>query len=190
MKQFNLNQKISFTIEDIPNSMKQQNKILKIGNQTEIYYLNSDSILYIEADGNYCNIHLVDGDVLKTIGFQRAEIARMMDAQLPLYEVSNFALIGRSYLVNLSHIMYINAPQQCLMFDVNHPDSCCKKSIKVSVNALRSLRISLEEMPQKRALRASQSVDITNRGFIGHIDSQRVVLKDYDIDEDEILILG
>jgi hypothetical protein len=33
-------------------------------------------------------------------------------------------------------------------------------------------------------------VDITNRGFIGHIDSQRVVLKDYDIDEDEILILG
>lgn len=190
MKQLNFNQKISFTIEDIPNFMKQSSKILKVGNQTEIYYLNSDSILYIEADGNYSNIYLVDGDVLKTIGFQRAEIARMMDAQLHSDVACNFALIGRSYLINLSHIMYINASQQCLMFDVNHPDSCCKKSIKVSVNALRNLRASLEEIPQKRALRASQSVDIVNRGFVGHIESQKVGLKDYDIDEDEVLILG
>ena len=190
MKHLNFNHKISLSIEDIPNSMRQLNKILKIGNQTEIYYLNSDSILYIEADGNYCNIHLVDGDVLKTVGFQRAEIARMMDSQLALDVVCNFALIGRSYLINLSHIMYINAPQQCLMFDVNHPDSCCKKSIKVSVNALRNLRSSLEEIPQKRALRASHCVDITNRGFVGHMESQKVLLKNYDIDEDEVLILG
>ena len=149
MKKLNFNQKISFTIEDIPTTIKQETKILKVGNQSEIYYLNSDLILYIEADGNYCDIHLVDGDVLKTVGFQRAEIARMMDVQLATDVACNFALIGRSYLVNLSHIMYINAPQQCLMFDVNYVDSCMKKSIKVSVNALRSLRVLLEEAPQR-----------------------------------------
>ena len=190
MKRINFNQKISFTIEDMSTTMKQDKKTLKVSNQSEIYYLNSDLILYIEADGNYCDIHLVDGDVLKTVGFQRAEIARMMDVQLDADVACNFALIGRSHLVNLSHIMYINAPQQCLMFDVNHIDSCSKKSIKVSVNALRSLRTLLEEAPQRRALRASQYVEMANRGFVEHIAKQKVVVKDYDIDDDEVLILG
>lgn len=190
MKRINFNQKISFTIEDMSTTMKQDKKTLKVSNQSEIYYLNSDLILYIEADGNYCDIHLVDGDVLKTVGFQRSEIARMMDVQLESDAASNFALIGRSYLVNLSHIMYINALQQCLMFDVNHADSCTKKSIKVSVNALRSLRTLLEEAPQRRALRASQYVEAANRGFVEHIAKQKVVVKDYDIDDDEVLILG
>ena len=190
MKRINFNQKISFTIEDMPTTMKQDKKTLKVSNQSEIYYLNSDLILYIEADGNYCDIHLVDGDVLKTVGFQRSEIARMMDVQLESDVACNFALIGRSYLVNLSHIMYINAPQQCLMFDVNYADSCTKKSIKVSVNALRNLRVSLEEMPQRRALRASQYVEAANRGFVEHIAKQKIVVKNYDIDEDEVLVLG
>ena len=92
--------------------------------------------------------------------------------------------------MNLSHIMYINAPQQCLMFDVNHADSCTKKSIKVSVNALRNLRVSLEEMPQRRTLRASQYVEAANRGFVEHIAKQKIVVKNYDIDEDEVLVLG
>ena len=76
------------------------------------------------------------------------------------------------------------------MFDINHPDTCCKKSIKVSVSALRTLRATLEEIPQRRALRASQCVDITNRGFIGHLTSQATVVKDYDIDDDDVLLLG
>ena len=65
MKQINLKQNISLTFEDnLQDSMKQRKNILKISNQTEIYYLNSDLILYVEADGNYCDIHLTDGDVL------------------------------------------------------------------------------------------------------------------------------
>ena len=69
MKQINLKQNISLTFEDnLQDSMKQRKNILKISNQTEIYYLNSDLILYVEADGNYCDIHLTDGDVLKTVG--------------------------------------------------------------------------------------------------------------------------
>lgn len=147
MKQINLKQNISLTFEDnLQDSMKQRKNILKISNQTEIYYLNSDLILYVEADGNYCDIHLTDGDVLKTVGFQRAEVARMIDTQLLTEDASKFALVGKRFLVNITHIQYINASQQQLIFDINHFGTCQKKAIKISVNALRNLRLSLDEV--------------------------------------------
>lgn len=37
---------------------------LIISNKSEVLYLCLDQILYIQADGNYCNVHYVDGSVL------------------------------------------------------------------------------------------------------------------------------
>lgn len=53
-----------------------------IKNKSEVLYLRLDNILYIQADGNYCNIYLADGGVINTLTYQRAEIARIMDEQL------------------------------------------------------------------------------------------------------------
>lgn len=189
MKQINLKQNISLTFEDnLQDSMKQRKNILKISNQTEIYYLNSDLILYVEADGNYCDIHLTDGDVLKTVGFQRAEVARMIDTQLLTEDASKFALVGKRFLVNITHIQYINASQQQLIFDINHFGTCQKKAIKISVNALRNLRLSLDEVVVI-APKTYNSLSATNNGFVNHIMTKPVV-KNYDIDEDEVMILG
>lgn len=189
MKQINLKQNISLTFEDnLQDSMKQRKNILKISNQAEIYYLNSDLILYVEADGNYCDIHLTDGDVLKTVGFQRAEVARMIDTQLLTEDASKFALVGKHFLVNITHIQYINASQQQLIFDVNHFSTCQKKAIKISVNALRNLRLSLDEVVVI-APKTYNSLSATNNGFVNHIMT-KPVFKNYDIDEDEVMILG
>lgn len=57
--------------------------MLTIKNKSEILFLRLDDILYIQADGNYCNIYLADGGVINTLTYQRAEIARMMEEQLP-----------------------------------------------------------------------------------------------------------
>lgn len=46
---------------------------LTIKNKSEVLYLQLDNILYIQADGNYCNIYLADGGVINTLTYQRAE---------------------------------------------------------------------------------------------------------------------
>ena len=56
---------------------------LTIKNKSEVLYLQLDNILYIQADGNYCNIYLADGGVINTLTYQRAEIARMMEETTP-----------------------------------------------------------------------------------------------------------
>ena len=97
--------------------MKQS--MLTIKNKSEALYLKLDNILYIQADGNYCNIHLVDGGEINTLTYQRAEIARMMDEQLEAEERGRFVLLGKSYLVNIDYILRIQPGKQLLTFSVN-----------------------------------------------------------------------
>ena len=47
--------------------------VLIIRNRNEALYLQLDRILYIQADGNYCNIYFIDGSILNTLTYQRAE---------------------------------------------------------------------------------------------------------------------
>lgn len=61
----------------------QRKGILTIKSKNEVLYLPLDDILYIQADGNYCDIHLVDGGVINTLTRQRAEMSRMIAAQFP-----------------------------------------------------------------------------------------------------------
>ena len=64
-----LMQQIAISVESEPSTMKTRNRILEISNQNEVYYIHPETILYVEADGNYCDIHLTDGDVLETVSF-------------------------------------------------------------------------------------------------------------------------
>jgi DNA-binding LytR/AlgR family response regulator len=68
--------------------------VLTIKNKSEVLYLHLSNILYIQADGNYCDIYLADGGVLNTLTYQRAEIAKMMDEQIPEDIRKRFVLVG------------------------------------------------------------------------------------------------
>lgn len=81
--------------------------MLIIKNKSEVLYLQLDNILYIQADGNYSNIYLADGGVINTLTYQRAEIGRIMDEQLPKRKREQFALLGRSYMVNTDYVLRI-----------------------------------------------------------------------------------
>lgn len=163
---------------------------LEICNQDEAYYLRPENILYVKADGNYCDIHLTDGDVLESVSCQRAEIARMIDTQLPSCLSQKFALLGRSYLVNVEHIMYVNAGKQTLAFDINQPGMCKKQTIKISTEALRNLRISLEGL--FNVMQSSNMMETggaINGGFTDYMATPQKE-KNYDTQEDEVKILG
>lgn len=113
--------------------------ILKIKNKSEAVYLRLDNILYIQADGNYCNIHLVDGGEINTLTYQRAEIARMMDEQLKDEDRSRFVLLGKSYLVNIDYVLRIQPSKQLLTFSVNEFGCTKKVSLKATTKALLDL---------------------------------------------------
>lgn len=124
--------------------MKQQ-MALTIKNKSEVLYLQLDNILYIQADGNYCNIYLADGGVINTLTYQRAEIARMMEEQIPDYIRKRFVLVGRSYMVNTDYVLRIQPSKQLLTFRVNRFGTTKKITIKATTKALDLLAAEMEK---------------------------------------------
>ena len=120
------------------------NRVLTIKNKNEVLYLRLDNILYIQADGNYCNIYLADGGVINTLTYQRAEIARMMEEQLP-ESTKHFSLLGRSYMVNTDYVLRIQPSKQLLTFRINRFGTTKKISIKATTKALIDLAERMEE---------------------------------------------
>lgn len=120
--------------------------MLTIKNKSEVLYLRLDNILYIQADGNYCNIYLADGGVIHTLTYQRAEIARMMDDQIPAAKRKRFVLLGRSYMVNTDYVLCIQPGKQQLIFSVNRFGTCKKTRIKATTKALDSLIAEMEKL--------------------------------------------
>ncbi|MCR5312514.1 MAG: hypothetical protein K6E54_02490 [Bacteroidaceae bacterium] len=188
--QVSLTQQIEVSVGKSTLDMRGNNKIIEISNQNEVYYLRPDTILYVVADGNYCDIHLTDGDILETVSFQRAEIARKIDKQLSMDLSSKFALVGKPYLVNLEHIMYINVQHQQLTFDINQPGTCKKKSIKASTNALRNLRQALDTDSMSTSFAPVASERKINGGFAQYLSAVSNANKTYETGEDEVMILG
>ena len=120
--------------------------ILIIKNKSEVLYLQLDNILYIQADGNYSNIYLADGGVINTLTYQRAEIGRIMDEQLPKSKREQFALLGRSYMVNTDYVLRIQPSKQLLTFRVNRFGTTKKITIRATTKALDLLAAEMEKV--------------------------------------------
>ena len=118
--------------------------LLVIKNKSEVLFLQFDDILFIQADGNYCNINLADGGVINTLTYQRAEIARMLEEQLPENVNTHFAMLGRSYLVNTDYVL-VQPGRQLLTFRVNKLGTTKKICIKAPTRALQELVDFLEK---------------------------------------------
>ena len=126
---------------------------LTIKNKSEVLYLRLSNILYIQADGNYCDIYLADGGVLNTLTYQRAEIAKMMDEQMPADIRKRFVLVGKSYMVNTDYVLRIQPSKQLLTFMVNQFGTTRKVSIKVTTKALTKLAEEMEMQTDEPAFR-------------------------------------
>lgn len=126
---------------------------LTIKNKSEVLYLRLSNILYIQADGNYCDIYLADGGVLNTLTYQRAEIAKMMDEQIPEDIRKRFVLVGKSYMVNTDYVLRIQPSKQLLTFMVNQFGTTRKVSIKVTTKALTKLAEEMEMQTDEPAFR-------------------------------------
>jgi len=168
-------------------------KILEIRNQSEVYLLKPENIVCVKADGNYCDIYLADGDILEGVCFQRAEICRMIDQNLEPRVAKQFALVGRSILINEAHVQYLNVPRQKLVFDVAYGDTSKKLAFKVSVDALRKLYEQINRDEEDSHIEVSDSS--VPQGFARFLASSGRYsvdeeVFDYDCGDDDVVYLG
>ncbi|MDE6008344.1 MAG: LytTR family transcriptional regulator [Muribaculaceae bacterium] len=106
---------------------------LKISTSTEIVRIAVDEIVYILADGNYCDLMLANGS------------SHNMTFQLHYFEeyfekLSNnpFSRVGRSIIVNKRHIRVINVPDRLIRFGGH--------TIDAKVPALRMAKLGRESL--------------------------------------------
>lgn len=84
---------------------------LKIATTTEVVRIAMDEIVYILADGNYCDIMMTNGKTHK-MTFQ----LHYFEDHLTNFDNTSFTRVGRRVIVNKKHIRIINVTDRIIRF--------------------------------------------------------------------------
>ncbi len=107
---------------------------LTISNANELIRIPAEGLAYIESEGNYSDIHTCDGGK-RTVTVQLGILEEMIHQQFQ--RPDEFARIGKSLIVNLRLIHYINpAKKQLIVSDCR----TFKFSLEASKEALKKLK--------------------------------------------------
>ena len=90
---------------------------LLIHTVNEAYSFNPNQVICIEADGNYCNLHLSNGNEY-LLSFQLGQVESMIKEQL-LYSNHSFVRVGKSLIINMDELICVNITKQTL--EMNQP---------------------------------------------------------------------
>jgi hypothetical protein len=74
------------------------------------YYFFPDDVLFCSADGNYCDIYMVQHTIYKSIRIQLGQLWKKIEEKGKVID-HHLERIGRSYIINMKHIGYVN-PQK------------------------------------------------------------------------------
>ena len=108
--------------------------ILTLANANELIRIPAEGLAYIESEGNYSDIHTCDGGQ-RTVTVQLGILEEMIHQQFQ--RPDEFARIGKSLIVNLRLINYINpAKKQLIVSDCR----TFKFSLEASKEALKKLK--------------------------------------------------
>lgn len=113
---------------------------LIISTSVDLIRIAYNRIVYISADGNYSNIVLADGDV-RLVTFQLGQVEKIIAEQIER-DCNVFIRIGKSLIINVNFIYYINVTKQQLILS-----DCLmvKHVVTASRDALRQLKEVLEK---------------------------------------------
>ena len=71
------------------------------------YYISLEDILFCSSDGNYSDIHLTQHTIYKSIRIQIGKLWAMIEEKSKMVD-HHLERIGRSYIINLKYIQYVN----------------------------------------------------------------------------------
>ena len=112
---------------------------LTIANANELLRIPADSLVYVSGDGNYSDIYTRDG-AKHTVTVQLGGIEALITKQF-LTEGNQFVRIGKSLIVNLNFVHYINPSKKQIILSDCHT---FKISLEASKEALKKLKEYVE----------------------------------------------
>ncbi len=115
---------------------------LKIVTSTELVRISTEEIVYILADGNYCDIMLANGATHK-MTFQ----LHYFEDYFKTLRHSSFYRVGRSLIVNKRHIRVINVTDKIIKFG-GHTISEKVPALRISKLGRDTLKDLKQEMTE------------------------------------------
>ena len=122
---------------------------LLIHTVNEAYSFQPEQVICIEADGNYCNLHLSNGNEY-LLSFQLGQVESIIKEQLS-YTNHSFVRVGKSLIVNMDELLCVNITKQTL--EMNQP-SGEKLLFNASREALKKLMNLLIENKKNGMVRS------------------------------------
>lgn len=111
---------------------------LKISTSVGLFRVPTEDIAYIEASGNYCDVHLFNGEAV-TMTFQ---LHYFVEALSQLRQ-NFFVRVGKSLIVNKNFVYGINITSQDLKLMDHRMNQTFR--LKASKEALKELKTILEQ---------------------------------------------
>ena len=122
---------------------------LLIHTVNEAYSFNPNQVICIEADGNYSNLHLSNGNE-HLLSFQLGQVENIIKEQLS-YSNHSFVRVGKSLIINMDELICVNITKQTL--EMNQP-SGEKLLFNASREALKKLMNFLIENKKNGMVRS------------------------------------
>lgn len=114
---------------------------LVISNSTELLRVSANHIMYIKSDGNYSHI-LQTGGEMRMVTEQLGDVEKLIRKQLPDVIGNNLVRIGKSLIINLKYIYFIQVPKQQLILIDGQQNL---HSLSASKDALKALKDLIEK---------------------------------------------
>lgn len=111
---------------------------LKISTSVGLFRVPTEDIAYIEASGNYCDVHLFNGEAV-TMTFQ---LHYFVEALSQLRQ-NFFVRVGKSLIVNKNFVYGINITSQDLKLMDHRMNQTFR--LKASKEALKELKTIFEQ---------------------------------------------
>lgn len=111
--------------------------VLYFNTRDELIRVDLGKVGFFKADRNYTDVYFLNNHRV-TLPTNLMSIEKMLDDDRMRGRTIPFVRIGRSVIVNLSHIIHINVPKQELVLsDMTSP---CILKVEVNKEALRKLK--------------------------------------------------
>lgn len=116
------------------------NTYLVISKGSELLRVPLDALMYVSADGNYCNVVTKDSHSVM-MSIQLGQVETLIAEQLGS-EGSVFIRVGRGIIINTLYINYIDVSKQILVLS-----DCCgsRHELSASREALVKLKQYIEK---------------------------------------------
>ncbi len=111
---------------------------IRISTSTELFRVKTEDIVYIKADGNYCDIYLYNMQHY-TMTFK----LQYFEEAFKKLQDSPFARVGRSFIINKDYVFVINTTNQELILSGDRLMEFIH--IKTSKEALKEFKVYMEK---------------------------------------------